>query len=641
MAEHHVAPGRSWPAGRSGARCRVAVAVAAVVAGLWWGGPAARAQGVERITDFRSTVVIESDGSIEVTETIHYDFGSSSRHGIYRDIPTRFEWAGTPPKGAPEGAHYERLTPVSDISVSSSDAPSDLEVIDQGNSTRLKIGSPSRTISGRHTYTIHYRLAGVFSAFAEHDELYLNVTGNGWRVPIASAEATVTAPGTVTRVACYEGSAGSRLGCTTADAAGDTATFRQDHLGAGEGLTVVLALAKGVVADPSATTILKERRTLASAFALTPWTGMASGAVLLVGFAGVAVLGWRNGRDRRFSGSAVDVAFGNEDGGEVRVPLFDRPHDPVEFVPPDGIRPGHMGTLWDERANPLDVSAMIVDLAVRGWLRIDEIAPASGGFLGFGRDEGDFQMVKLRNPASDPTATELLPSEALLLTSLFQDGDTARLSELKTQFAKRLELIESRLYDDAVAAGWFPTRPDLVRSRWASAGMVLTVLGGVGTWLAAKATHFALVPVAIMLVGVVLAFASPFFPHRTAKGSALLGRVRGFKELFDAGEGERQRFAEQHHLFAQYLPYAIVFGCTEKWAKVFADLGLTPQEMGLGEWYTSTNGYDPIHFGYAMGSFTTRSSGAIAAAAPSSSGGSGFSGGSSGGGFGGGGGGSW
>ena len=71
-----------------------------------------------------------------------------------------------------------------------------------------------------------------------------------------------------------------------------------------------------------------------------------------------------------------------------------------------------------------------------------------------------------------------------------------------------------------------------------------------------------------MLIG-----SAKYFPRRTAKGSALLGRVRGFKELFDAGEGERQQFAEAHHLFAQYLPYAIVFGCTDKWAEVFAGLG--------------------------------------------------------------------
>ena len=125
-----------------------------------------------------------------------------------------------------------------------------------------------------------------------------------------------------------------------------------------------------------------------------------------------------------------------------------------------------------------------------------------------------------------------------------------------------------------------------------------------------------------------------------------MGRVRGFKELFDAGEGERQKFAEAHHIFAQYLPYAIVFGCTEQWAAAFADLGLTPQEMGLGVWYTSPYGYNPLMFGMAMRGFTVQSSGSLAAAAPSSSGGaasggSGFGGGFSGGGFGGGGGGSW
>jgi uncharacterized membrane protein len=119
--------------------------------------------------------------------------------------------------------------------------------------------------------------------------------------------------------------------------------------------------------------------------------------------------------------------------------------------------------------------------------------------------------------------------------------------------------------------------------------------------------------------------------------------VKGFKELFDAGEGERQRFAESKQLFSQYLPYAIVFGMAEKWAATFQALGLTPQEMGLGTWYFSPYGYNPITFGYAMSSFSTVTTGSIAAAAPSSSGSSGFGGGGgfSGGGFGGGGGGSW
>jgi len=123
----------------------------------------------------------------------------------------------------------------------------------------------------------------------------------------------------------------------------------------------------------------------------------------------------------------------------------------------------------------------------------------------------------------------------------------------------------------------------------------------------------------------------------------MLGRVRGFKELFEVGEGERQAFAERADLFSAYLPYAIVFGMAERWAGVFQSLGMTPEQLGVGGWYVSPYGYNPFAFGVAMNSFATVTTGSMAMAAPSSSGGSGFSsgGGFSGGGFGGGGGGSW
>ena len=84
------------------------------------------------------------------------------------------------------------------------------------------------------------------------------------------------------------------------------------------------------------------------------------------------------GRDRRYKGSAVDVAFGSDapDAPEERVPLVGEHETPVEFVPPDGLRPGQVGTLVDFKANPLDVTATIVDLAVRGYLMIEELSEA-------------------------------------------------------------------------------------------------------------------------------------------------------------------------------------------------------------------------------------------------------------------------
>ena len=116
-----------------------------------------------------------------------------------------------------------------------------------------------------------------------------------------------------------------------------------------------------------------------------------------------------------------------------------------------------MGTLWDEEANPVDVVGMMIDLAVRGYFRIEEITAPQRSSFGFGQTQGDYRFVKLKGP--DDT---LLHSEQVLLESLFRDGDQAQLSDLQQHFAQRLALVEGALYDDAIEAGWFPTRPDRV-----------------------------------------------------------------------------------------------------------------------------------------------------------------------------------
>jgi hypothetical protein len=631
---------------RLGALARVAAVVGVVAAGgVVLGAPAASAAQArhvaveqfsgERIASFDSRITVDPAGSIEVVETIDYDFGSTSHHGIDRYIPDRFPYDG--PK--PSDGRFDRVTPISDVSVSSpTGAPTDLDSSDDGGNLKLRIGDPDEVVSGRQTYVIRYRVRGVFNRFGDHDELYWNATGNDWSVTIDRATARVTAPGTISESTCYAGPTESRLTCAQHQADGSTATFAQQELAPGSGLTVVIGMPVRTVRDVAP--ILDELWTPQRAFLVNGGTLAGGIAVLLAGAAGIGALLYRNGRDRRYAGSVVDAAFGNESGEERPVPLFGKEVDTVEFVPPDGIRPGHMGTLWDEVANPLDVSAMIVDLAVRGYLRIDEIEAPSPGTLGIGRREGDYRFVRLKPPDG-----ALLSAERVLLEGLFRDGETAQLSELRTQFAPRLQLVEGALYDDAVAAGWFPTRPDRVRARWHALGMVALVLGGAAAFLLIRFTRLGVVALPLPLLGLALLGLGSRFPRRTGKGTALLGRVRGFRELFEAGEGERQRFAESKQLFSQYLPYAIVFGMAERWAQTFEGLGLTPEEMGVGVWYTSPFGYNPLAFGYAMSSFSTVTTGSIAAAMPSTSASSGFSGfgggGFSGGGFGGGGGGSW
>src|SRR5207249_3874969 len=115
--------------------------------------------------------------------------------------------------------------------------------------------------------------------------------------------------------------------------------------------------------------ILQERWSPGRAFAVTPATGSAAGGLAIAGIAGFGFFAWTRGRDRRYHGSQVDQVMGNPHGDSERVPVGDGDAEgPVEFAPPDGIRPGQIGTLIDEHANTVDVSATIVDLAVRGFL---------------------------------------------------------------------------------------------------------------------------------------------------------------------------------------------------------------------------------------------------------------------------------
>lgn len=592
------------------------VAVFALAIAFGPGPRPAAAQVGERITRYDTLVTVEENGDLVVEETIDYDFGTSARHGIYRDIQVRYDY----------DERYERVYPVKvELVRAAPGTPAGFVVETEGRLLRIRIGDPDRTITGRHTYIVRYRVSRALNAFGDHDELYWNTPSPEWGVPISGVTTRVVAPGPIQKVACFSGPRESRLPCASATADGAAATFTHPALGPYEGMSVVAGFAKGLVPPPSPK--LDERWSVGRAFAVTPLTASVSLALLLLLVGVILRAGWTQGRDRRFQGSPVDVAFGNESGSEELVPLFERPLTPVEFAPPDNLRPGQIGTLVDEVANPLDVTATVVDLAVRGYLRIEEIPKE--GWLG----KPDWKLVELKGSEG------LLPYEALLRDALFASGPEVLLSDLKDRFADKLAKVQDALYADAVAAGWFPARPDKIRVRWIAAGIGVLVLGVALTAVAAATTHLGLIPIPVAIAGIVLLASANRMPRRTAIGTGTLRRALGFKRFIDESERERAQFAERQHLFSEYLPYAVVFGATERWARAFA--GLDGSLPATGGWYVSPHPFTMGGFSRQMDSFATVAAGTIAST-PSSSGSSGFGGGGfSGGGGGGGGGGSW
>ncbi|MGZ5343183.1 MAG: DUF2207 domain-containing protein [Actinomycetota bacterium] len=579
---------------------------------------AAPAQAVfERIGRYDVAIVIEDDGSLTITETIAYDFGTTPRHGIIREIPTTLRYDDT----------YDREYPLTVLSVTATgDASADYTIEHPGGGvTAIKVGDPDRTISGRHTYEIRYRVEGALNGFPDHVELYWNAIGDEWDVPIGVAKSTVTGPAAIQRVACYAGYQGSTTPCDKATADGTVARFTARDLPAFGGMTVVVSLPKGSV--PTPTPVLVERWSPTRAFAVTPATGAASGGLLVVAVGGIGFLIWRTGRDRRWRGGQVDQVMGNPTGEAQSVPLFEGGASaPVEFAPPENLRPGQIGTLLDERANTLDVTASIVDLAVRGYLLIQEI-PKEGLF-----GKPDWTLIRLEKADDD-----LLTYERKLLNGLFEDGTEVTLSSLRNTFAARLKGVEESLYVDAVTQGWFTARPDKVRTSWNRRGWLL-LLAGIGlTFVLARWTHWGIVGIPVIVAGLLLVWFDRFMPARTPKGTATLRRVRGFRTVIETAETHMSRWAEEENVFPRFLPFAIVFGVTEKWAKAFEGLA---REQDTS-WYLSPRPFVYADFADSMDGFAV-SSGGMLASVPAASGSSGFGGGGfSGGGGGGGGGGSW
>ncbi len=298
----------------------------------------------------------------------------------------------------------------------------------------------------------------------------------------------------------------------------------------------------------------------------------------------------------------------------------------MEFEPPEHLRPGELGTLIDFEAGTLDVTATIIDLAVRGYLKIEEVDKEWYQF------KHDWTLTKL------PKEGELRQYERSLYSGLFKDGDEVKLSDLKNTFAARMSKVREELMDDAMSKGWFSRKPGTVKVLWGLLG-ILVLAGGVAlTILLAAETHAALLGVPVIVGGILLLIASRWMPKRTAKGYAVLRHTLGFKRFIDESEKHRAQFAERANIFSEYLPYAVVFGATEKWAKAFEGLA---DDVDTSSWYVSQHAFNYAVFSSAIDGFAVTSAGTLTSS-PASSGSSGFSGGGfSGGGGGGGGGGSW
>jgi uncharacterized membrane protein YgcG len=566
-------------------------------------------------------VDVRPDGSLHFVERLDVDFRRLERHGIFRDI--RYRLAYDASNVRQYGIELEAAT-------AADGARQPVEITREGTLVRFKVGDPDRTISGRTTYRISYTVANALNGFTDHDELYWNVTGT-WPVPIAATSVVVRIPEDgVQRVACFQGPAGSTETCHARFSTREAEFSTTRPLAEGEQMTVVVGFRRGIVPEPRPT-VLPNPLFGSPSFDRTPGL-IASSVLMLAGvLAGFGTLWWREGRDRRY----VSQYYLTTSTEEEILPLFGSETSGVEFEPPGALRPAQIGLLLDERADVRDLTATIIDLAVRGYLRITEL-PKEGWF---GARDWRFDQLK---PADD----KLLAYEKKVLDGLFagakETGEASiiasqKLSSLKKKFYTHLEGIKKALYADALQHRWFVRNPDTVRKVYFVAGAAIALCSVWLTTVVGQAWGAGLLGLPVALAGVLMMVFSGAMPRRTASGREMMRRSLGFAKYIKTAEARQQEFAERANIFAEYLPFAIVFKCVDRWAHAFRDVAIQP---AAGGWYAGRGTFNASSFSSDLASFSSTVSSALTST-PGGSGRSGFSGGSSGGGGGGGGGGSW
>jgi uncharacterized membrane protein YgcG len=561
----------------------LAVALALIAA-----APAA-AQRTLVIERFDAAIEVNVDGTIEVDETIRPRF-TGSWNGIYRTIPIEYR--------TPQGLNYT-LRLIIDSVTDGAGAKLRYETSRERHYRKVKIWVPG-AVDATRTVHLRYRVPDALRFFDEHDELYWNVTGDEWDVPIESAAAVIHLPAGVSgvRATAFRGTFGSTDRAPVSIDGNVVTVEAAGGLGFHEGLTAVVGWNPGVVHRP--TTAEKTARVVSSNLPL---------AIPPLVFVGMWSLWRRRGRDPKLG------------------PVTTR------YEPPDAMTPAEVGTLVDGKPDMRDITATIVDLAVRGYLHITE--SESGGVFGFfSSKDYTFALEKPREEWSG-----LKTHERDLLDAMFGTGDEVRLADLKNKLYKHLPGLRDGLYSGLVSGGFYKARPDRVRLAYIAGGIAAGV--AIGLVSASIMGALGMQPGAGIIAGVLSAAViigfGIFMPARTIRGTRGLESILGFQEFLSRVEADRlQRMVKTPEMFEKFLPFAMALGVEDNWARAFEGIYREPPQ-----WYTGPPGglmFQPRAFTGNLSRMSTQAA-AVMASSPRSSSGSGFSGGSSGGGFGGGGGG--
>lgn len=539
------------------------------------------------IDSFASNIYIQEDGTVDITEIITADFSKEAHRGIERSIPYKYE-----------NGYNAQIEIISSVNEKGEQWKTKT-FKEFGNLYVQMTTKDDSLLKNKNTYKLNYTAENVITFQSTHDEFYWNVNGADWVVPTKNISAAIHLPKEFKEdeisLSCFSGMYGAEeRNCKWERISPDTVTFwGLKEFAPYENLTIVVGLPKGTIPPPSKIEkflwLLKDNPLLPAA----PIT-----LILML------LLWYKYGRDERIIKDTV------------------MPH----FTPPKELLPSETGTLFDEQVDPKDITASIIDHAVKGNIKITEID----------KNDYEFELIKPYKHEKE--------FEEIILSTIFvknQTGKKEKLSELKPAFNLNLKKIEKSIIKKMVEDGYFPHSPKTIRAIYGAVGGVLAFLG---VYITANIGSLHIInTISVVLSGFIIIIIGNYLPRKTQKGAQSYYELKGLYEYINTAEKDRMKFQEENKiLFEKLLPYAIAFGLVKKWANAFEGILKTAPV-----WFVTSRPWSSGHFtmsnlGDRLNSFSTSAASSLFAPHGGKggwSGGSGFGGGGfSGGGFGGGGG---
>ncbi len=545
------------------------------------------------------TVWPDGDDGVRVREVVDIDFGLNERRGYQRIIPNDF--------GIP-----------TDVTASSPDANAEIDIVQIGGDTRIRLGDPDVTFTDRHRYVLEYRLP---DAAVTNGRLDLDIIGTVETFETQRFE-VVLAGFEFDSLQCITGTDASVDDCEFSRGASDNLVAVFEPLLPGEGITVSGAIES--LTTPALPTIPDPPDPIPYGFRplgfLMIPLGLAAAAL-------VYVVGRSSGSNTVRSGGAAEAAFGElpvpGDGSRrLDVATYRVPDSrlaemaTIEFAPPRGLEPWQAAVVLREEVDDDSVAAWFSEMIADG--AIDATDDDGIVRLARGTDTSRLNAVDLGH-----------------LARLFAQGDVIELGSYDKDFTATWAAIRSEQEAFAASSGWWSrggpggsvTAPAklvlVVGALLIVATLVLTVVALATTemfwqvlaspWMAVIAGLF------VPLLAATVAYRS-MFASRTVTGSALALRSESFRRFLAASEGRHVEWAWEQGLVREYSAWAVALGAAQAWSDAVKSSAIPDPEVALS---------GPLLL-YSAGSAFSSSH-----TAPSSSGGGGGGGGLGGGGGGG------